>query len=389
MCDFDQYLADRKIEAGFEDRILRSEAIIQGHQVASTRSEYVIPVVVHVVYKEMEDNISDLNIESQLSQLNTYYNYKLTLPDEVPQDFLTSISTVGFRFQLACMDPDGNPTNGITRTSTDFDKIGSRKTLGKGNVYYSDLGGADPWPQEAYLNIWVAQMDDGLIGRSSFPIVGMLDPEDGIVIDPDNFGGFNLKNDNKTLRMGKTLAHEIGHYFGLYHPWGSGSGSCNVDDEVEDTPLQALAYYGCPRQEEAFSCGSLDMLHNMMAYVDDPCLLYFTRGQVDRMISSLVELRPGLLHSSALSNCIQQTPSESQVRVVYSAYDNQLFIDLQAQFESSFKMTIFDISGKIIYSFQHPQTYLAQISTAAWLKGVYILKIESDQLQITRSLVLY
>ena len=63
-----------------------------------------------------------------------------------------------------------------------------------------------------------------------------------------------------------TLAHEVGHYFGLMHPF--------VDDFVEDTPIQKRTYCSGP-------VNSTSNCHNLMNYCDhDP--KHITPGQIDR-----------------------------------------------------------------------------------------------------------
>ncbi|MBK6275655.1 MAG: hypothetical protein IPF58_13590 [Saprospirales bacterium] len=77
-----------------------------------------IPVVVHVVYKNTTENISNSVITSQLNVLNK--DFRKLNTDMVPSShpFYTIAGDAGIEFCLASVDPSGNPTSGITRTST-------------------------------------------------------------------------------------------------------------------------------------------------------------------------------------------------------------------------------------------------------------------------------
>ncbi len=71
--------------------------------------------------------------------------------------------------------------------------------------------------------------------------------------------------------QGKITSHEVGHWFGLIHPWGDyDNGGCSgAGDEVNDTPAQAQADYGC--QTTLDSCPQqpgLDPVRNFMGYSD-------------------------------------------------------------------------------------------------------------------------
>ena len=129
-----------------------------------------------------------------------------------------------------------------------------------------------------YLNIFV-QFNTGLLGYSPY---GGAGNGDGVVIDANAFGsgaGCGSVSPDSPYNLGRTLTHEVGHYFLLDHIWGNG---CNVDDEVADTPNQSSDYGGCPNLGES-SCGSTDMHMNFMDYTDDVCMYMFSAGQALRM----------------------------------------------------------------------------------------------------------
>ncbi|XWW92417.1 hypothetical protein V2A60_000340 [Cordyceps javanica] len=86
--------------------------------------------------------------------------------------------------------------------------------------------------------------------------------------------------------QGKITSHEVGHWFGLIHPWGGyNTGGCDgAGDEVDDTPAQYGPDYGCKVGYD--SCPYLpgtDPVRNIMGYSDNSCVNEFTKGQITRM----------------------------------------------------------------------------------------------------------
>ncbi|WP_299675742.1 GEVED domain-containing protein [uncultured Tenacibaculum sp.] len=248
-----------------------------------------IPVVVHIIYNNELENISDDQVQSQIDVLNEDFGKTNPyLTDKWPQ-----AADTGIRFQLASVDPNGNSTKGITR-----------KSSSKTSWSYQDLmknsesGGVDPWNTVEYLNIWVCNISNGILGYAQYP--GGKASTDGVVISPKYFGssdkgdGFYL---NPPFDKGRTATHEIGHFFNLRHVWGN-SKSCGSDDLVDDTPESNGPNYGC--QVGTASCGSEDMVENFMDYSDDTCMSIFTSGQRARMHAVLME--GGFRHGLATSN---------------------------------------------------------------------------------------
>ena len=123
-------------------------------------------------------------------------------------------------------------------------------------------------------------------------IIGLLESEENALPPTD---------------QGKTLIHEIGHYLGLSHMWHEGA--C-VDDKVEDTPIQATSYLGCP-EFPSRSCGSVDMNMNFMDYVNDECMHMFTEGQ----------MLPNASHTQYLQERINRKPQYTLSFINYESRD--------------------------------------------------------------------
>lgn len=239
---------------------------------------YRIPVVFHVIQNTNGDGfLSEATIRDQIRVLN--------------EDFLALPGTPGapgttakIRFRLAETDPDGNPTNGITYTIN--------------NTWYQDNGAywnALAWDTNRYLNVYT-NLAGGYFGYvPDWPqggIVGLN--SDRVVVWWEAVG--SLPTAGWPLNMGRTLTHEVGHYFGLEHPFYGGCASAancyNNGDLICDTDPQGNETTGCPGSKS--SCGNPHAIHNYMDYTDDPCLWEFTYEQVNRMRCTIEHWRSDL-----------------------------------------------------------------------------------------------
>ncbi len=240
----------------------------------------VIPVVVHVVQKNAVQNISDAQIKSQIDVLNRDFRKLNSDIGSVPAPFAPLAADARIEFVLADKDPAGNASSGITRTPTQ-----SNGFIDDDKVKAAATGGADAWPRDKYLNIWVCQLSGGLLGYAQFP--GGAAATDGVVILHSAFG--TQGSAAAPFNLGRTATHEIGHWLNLRHIWGDDGGGCNGDDFISDTPNQADANPGKPAFPHV-TCNNGpngDMFMNYMDYVDDDTMFMFSAGQVGRMQACL------------------------------------------------------------------------------------------------------
>lgn len=295
ICGFDSYrnaqLANQESEEEYNrinqllhERVTDSQLF--NRQAGSVRT---IPVVVHVVHANGPENISDALVMDGIEELNLRFQNAAPYTDVSGND-------VQIQFCLASINPEGNATNGITRTASSNTDIAWNN--GAPNDY--GLKNIDRWEPHLYLNIWVVRDISsltGIIGYSSFPSTLNTNPEfDGIVIQHDYF------NTN-------SLTHEAGHYLGLYHTFQGGciNDNCLLDgDNICDTPPDATDDFTCPTNScntelndtSGFSPFVIDAddLPNYMDYTT--CPLSFSQGQSDRMNSVLTNVRMELLQSN-------------------------------------------------------------------------------------------
>ncbi len=230
-----------------------------------------IPVVFHVVYKTAAQNIADERLFEQLEILNNDFRRLNADSVNTPALFTAAAADFEIEFCLASVDPDGNPTTGINRVSTDVSSFNTDD-----DVKFSATGGADAWPADSYLNFWVCNLGAFLLGYAQFP--GGPDATDGVVINYPNVG---YEDDGYPYHLGRTATHEVGHWLDLRHIWGDDT-NCAGSDLVADTPNQKVETYGCPNYPKTDVC-SPDapgiMFMNYMDYSDDECMNMFTEGQ--------------------------------------------------------------------------------------------------------------
>ena len=277
----------------FQQRLLQIESFTKMRAKSGRPLNQIIriPVVVHIVYHTPTENISTAQVQSQIDVLNKDFRRKNNDASNTDPRFQELTSDTRIEFVLANVDPYGNPTTGITRTPTAKMNFAAFSD----EVKRRELGGTNPWPSTDYLNIWVCNLDMGVLGFAQFP--GGRKDTDGVVIGYKYFG--TMGTVVAPFNLGRTTTHEIGHWLNLRHIWGDGP--CG-NDGVADTPPAEGPHHGCLSSAE--SCGSPDMVQNFMDYTDDACMNFFTRGQRDRMRSLFV--LGGARYSLLSSRGIQQ-----------------------------------------------------------------------------------
>lgn len=349
---------------------------------ANQREIITIPVVVHVLWNSPEQNISDLQIQSQIGILNEDFRLRNANVRDIPEEFIPLAADVEIEFCLATLTPTGDITDGITRTETSHDCIGNFNLINESGVprlFYDYLGGQSAWDTRRYLNIWVAPTCGSFLGYGFSPGQSISPAEDGVVIDTRYFG--NVCNDGRNHHLGRTATHEIGHYFNLRHTWGSKGCDPQEGDFVEDTPLQYDFYSGCP-QHPVESCGSNDMFMNFMDYTDDACISMFTHGQKARMYATLNGFRYGLLNSDRCLFINSPDPDLS-ITVFPNPVSDCIYIDYNANFSGLVDVYLFSASGKTYYHDTNNASNIRSIDATHLPDGVYFLHLTNGGTEVT------
>lgn len=269
------------IERDIQTRIANNNGLQK-----SVAQVITIPVVVHVVYNLADQNISDAQVLSQIDALNEDYSRTNADAVNTPSVFQPYAANANIHFVLAKRDPNGNATNGITRTYTSNTSFSSNNY-----IKFDSYGGHNAWPTDQYLNIWVGNL--GLCGYSTFP--GAPASVDGVVVKYNCFGRVGTLQ--TSYNKGRTATHEIAHWLNVYHIWGDAT--CG-DDLVNDTPSQEKANYDYPVFPKLSACSINsygDMFMNYMDYSADGARNMITQGQAARMNAALNGPRVSILTS--------------------------------------------------------------------------------------------
>lgn len=344
--------------------------------VNKSTTTYTIPVVVHVVYNTAAQNIPDSVIYNQIQILNEDYNRENADSVNLRSEFFPVVGRGKIRFELATIDPSGNPTTGITRTQTThatfLDMLGflGGDMSSTERVKSSANGGINPWNQSKYLNIWVCNMAVSFMGQETPMLMGYATPpsglpnwpagstdgmSDGVVIQYQVFGRNNpnplVVSGSTQVVKGRTVTHEVGHYLGLRHIWGDDA-SCSVDDGVSDTPnATAESDFDCNKTKNTCTNDQIggvdlpDMVENFMDYSAEDCQNTFTDKQIQLMRAVLENQRFDLIDNNlAISESKQAHftlyPNPAKTEVVLGLTENE-----------ATHVRVLELQGKLIQEF--------------------------------------
>jgi hypothetical protein len=284
-------------EKKIQQYITRNRQSLTARTTGTNAVLYTIPVVVHVMHTGgavgTTYNPSDAQIQGAINYLNQVYNG--TYPGT------QGIGDVQIQFALAVRDPNCNSTSGIVRVNASavagYTTSGISTNVGTNpGVDELAIKNLSRWNSSQYYNIWVVNRINGADGTSgSFTAGFAYYPGASQAYD----GTIMLATQMTSGR--KTLPHEIGHAFGLYHTFeGSADRNSCPDntncatqgDRVCDTDpvsfnqLAGVTDFSCRTgtnscTETAYSASTE---HNYMNYTT--CYNLFTAGQKARVLAN-------------------------------------------------------------------------------------------------------
>lgn len=348
-----------------------------------TGSVVVIPTVVHVVYGNATENISDAQILSQIAVLNIDYRRLNADTTRTRTVFKPFAADCEIEFCLAQRDPSGAFTTGITRTSTTMPNF----TTGD-DVKHTATGGEDAWPTDQYFNIWVCDLAGGILGYAQMPGAGPAET-DGVVMGYRYFGttGVVLSPYN----LGRPTTHEVGHWLGLFHM--EGSGPCG-DDLISDTPRMDIttAFVGCDTSFNTCTDTPIDypdMIENFMFYADDSCMNLFTLGQKTRMWSFLNTDKLSLQTSLG---CLPPVGIDAasdlpwKVEVFPNPSNGTFRIEFEGVKNQSWSASVTDLAGRIVWNSAETSSAFSDVDMSGHAQGLYLLNVASEGKQAQRKI---
>jgi len=350
-----------------------------------------IPVVIHVLYKTSVTNISDAQINSQFIALNNYFRgVDQHFDTKTPSVFKPLKADAEIEFCLAKRDANGNETTGIVRKQV-------ASTFNIENDYYDATKGSVAWDLSKYLNIWVVDYGtDGTNGSATDPASGQNYGGDGALLDYRAFGTIEKAvSDPSRTFYGKVVAHEIGHYLNLMHPWGGTMGGCNEDDGVADTPNQKEPSGTCtfPLYDTCTTSGDGLMYVNYMDYTPSDCTTMFTIDQKSRMLAALNGLRSGLKISNGCQQVLGVSDNELgfDFNVLYLNKENHFQIQLNSnRIQGELLLSVYNVIGQMVFKDEINKTdnkYNYKLNLENQSSGVYIIKISGESGVVTKKVI--
>lgn len=240
------------------------------------------------------------------------------------------------------------------------------RNLGTGLLGYSPLGGSPASGQTVVMNTWCYGTGSGVPSTAYVPAAP-----------------FNL---------GRTVTHELGHFFNLDHTFAStnctGTPSCATEgDRVCDTPRLTTESYNCPAPGSVAACGSLNSLTmNYMDYVDDACMYMFTAGQATRALAYI-----NVIASDFKTNVLGNS---AFLASNFSLFPNPSKGTFNLQFKelvSDFNVEIFDVTGKVVYTnaFYQNSDLTKEIKIQEEIsKGIYFMNIKTNEGLVTKKIII-
>ena len=345
-----------------------------------------IPVVVHVVYNTTEQNVSDAQVQSQIDVLNEDFTATNKDYNNYDAGYTAVKGDIDIKFCLTQ----------IIHKATDKKSFGVNDQVKKNSA-----GGSDPVDPMHFLNMWVCNLGQNVLGYAYYP--GIKPEKYGAVIHYLSFGrgaGYNFFTD---YDLGRTATHEIGHCLGLAHIWGDKN--CG-DDLVDDTPLHNGPNFGCPEQGLRSTCVGtpVQMTMNYLDYTDDRCMYFFTDGQAARA-SFFIDTDPQLISivSSSCSNTRQSNDITatsnkgfgssmerfSSILLYPTVTSSQLNLSVNNGSEGKAEINIYNQAGALI---RRQQIFisgrsLSQVDVSKFANGIYFFELRQGPNKETRKFI--
>lgn len=407
---FEKYDAENK-------ELANTRALRKG--TANTYERVIIPVVFHVVLNQQQiDQIGGTNgivdrINSQLEALNEDFSATNTDLSGVPAEFKEDIGNANIHFELAKIAPDGKAQAGIVYElqSNSFDGFSplahGMKLAGSGSA---------PWDVTKYINIWITLLKPnqsggqvlgfGYNGKYSYNRY-QTTAYAGIVMHYTTLGRKTATNQvfyNNNTTLGRTLTHEMGHFFNIWHIWGkdvqAGDKSCVKDDGIDDTPLQEAANTSCPTVFPKSNCTQQphvggEMYMNYMDYSSDICTKMFTVGQVERMRKELepggeVSLLANSQHLAFWPAGVSAVEYNNTIDIAPNPSNGRVSINLIEKYNDLKQITVMNTLGQSVKMIpvtdQAKTRYKLDLSNMT--DGIYIVQLHFDEGIVSKKVVL-
>lgn len=343
----------------------------------SSQSTYHIPVVFHVFDPDDPQAAFTLqDAQYAIDLLNSNFSGEHRNVDNVQGTFKPIIAKCNYKFHLAKKDKYGDTFNGITYHKKDWkgDNPGSNSTL---KSYANFNTGSNIGGTQRYLQIWLTYNVNGIDNGSGWSYLPSYDQGGkwaGVVY---NYKYINHSNEGSN----DILTHEVGHYLGLSHTFGSSYDVCG-DDGIEDTPETRCYTWDCRKGD---LCG--DGLVNTENFMDySGCTSMFTSEQEELMTYWMEHQyrnnlwsKDNLIFTGIYDDTTTSIDHEFETKL--KVYPNPSNGIIHIEGLDNFTAELYDIAGNKIAESHNS-------SVSCFISGIYFLKIESQGHFITKKIII-
>ena len=229
------------------DNLSQTITVEQEAYAFSENHHYKLPVVFHALYwnaNNTQHYIEAGHLQKVMDRVNQYYR-------ECGTD-------LNLEFVMATEDPEGNRLEepGVSREKWQYTTMDCSSFMGSGEQRYKDL----LWDTSKYINVMLYNFSDSqILGISQFPwlpepyaLEGISTAMKGANLEDNPYPQcvcinnkyiYDLTNDDEAYSVSDiavTLAHELGHFLGLYHAFNQlETGNTNISQDTDyctDTP---------------------------------------------------------------------------------------------------------------------------------------------------------
>ena len=425
-----------------------------------TTAVSAVPVIFHIILDSAQflsmggtSGIA-LRCDSQIAVLNRDYNRQNADSTLIPSGWKSLYGKPGIQFGLARKNPSGTcspgyeikiiTSNGFTNINNAFPEAKTAST------------GLAAWDVTKYYNVWCINFTgsaSSLLGitvpksqASFYPAnnegvcilyntLGCTAPNTGVSPGsspvpgnpPAGTGSYSGGGWNFPYNLGRTLTHETGHFFEIWHPWGDDGGACSTwsssatvngitcspgvgsDDGLSDTPPESDAVYGNPAYGVSggteYDCCKMNGSTLMqpigiaclsyMDYTDDDAMHMFTTLQSATMASKVLVAsgenyqltqNPSLLICP--SGIVAPAETGSTLNIFPNPSTGELNVTVNSMEEDLAHITILNMLGQEVMNINGQKKDNYSIDLSGMSKGIYFVRCNFASGSVTRKISL-
>ena len=415
-----------------------------------TTATSAVPVIFHIIvdseqFNEMGATAGIIKrVDSQIAILERDFNKKNPDSTSIPSSWKALYGNVGIHFGLARKDPNGHCTPGyeikIISSSGYSDQIMAFASAKSAST------GLASWDVTKYYNVWCINFSgSSLLGitvpRSQYSFYGGVNNV-GVCILYSTLGktATGAGTFPSQYNLGRTLTHETGHFFEIWHPWGDDgaggvsavdTGTCpwaasgcgpgtGLDDGLSDTPPESQAIYGTPTYTitggTINDCCQMQSTTNKqpigiaclsyMDYTDDDAMHLFTPMQA-AVMASMALVAPGGSGTTAGAGAVgesyslTQNPSllacptevsgieaDGKLNIYPNPSTGQTNISIDETNDELNEIAVYNIVGQQVAGVKGSKKEYYSIDLSTMSKGIYIVKCNFASGSVTKKILL-